>query len=240
LVMWTFAVMEEGVSHEIEYSVKKEVKEEDLEDIATVPVAEIKKKIKKTLDNLEITRKSQVYVPPEPAEPTEEPEEKKFTHIVLTIKPKETMFDVSIYEEIPKSVAQNVNQLIFHSQNYEVIEPDPLVMWTFAVMEEGVSHEIEYSVKKEVKEEDLEDIATVPVAEKIRSSILAFVLIPVIAFVIIFFSHFVKHHQEEGERIKRTGTLVSHMRKSGASEEKIKKSLSSIGYDEHTIKKVFR
>jgi len=200
------------------------------------PTPNLKKQIEKTQENLVMKRKAQIYTPEKTLDITGD---EKYTRVVLTIEPKTTLYNVSVYEQIPKTIAMHVNELIFHSENFVVIQEDPLVMWTFAVIEEGASEQIEYSVKKPVKEEDLEKITTVPVAEKVTSSILAFVLIPVVAFIIIFFSHFVLHRKHEKARIERTANLVQAARKTGANDQQIQKSMAGVGYDQNTIQQSF-
>ena len=76
------------------------------------------------------------------------------TRIVLRIKPKKILSNVSIYERIPKCVTTYVNQLLFETGGYEVIVPDPLILWSFSTIEkeEEISYKVFKNIDKECKE----------------------------------------------------------------------------------------
>jgi parallel beta-helix repeat protein len=78
-------------------------------------------------------------------------EEGKATTVTLSITPKEPLQDVHIYEGIPKCLAEYLSQVVFSDDRFEVIEKDPLIMWTFAEMEER--SRLSYTVGKLVSEE---------------------------------------------------------------------------------------
>ncbi len=92
-----------------------------------------------TQDNLEISRT--VFYN----------ESDKSTTIVLYLKPKKVLLNLSVYEKIPKCVSSYVNQLLFETANYEVINNDPLILWTFSRLEN--EKEISYKVFKKIDEE---------------------------------------------------------------------------------------
>jgi len=121
------------------------------------------------------------------------------TIITLTVTPEKTLFDVSIFEEIPKSIVSNVNEIIFYDSNYEVIEPDPLIVWNFAAIDSNI--DISYGVKKIIDTELLKETKTVPITGKIiekdqieRFSLFS-IIFPafmtfIIAYIVIFFHKF--------------------------------------------------
>lgn len=92
-----------------------------------------------TQDNLEISRT--VFYN----------ESDKSTTIVLHLKPKKILLNLSVYEKIPKCVSSYVNQLLFETADYEVINNDPLILWTFSRLEN--EKEISYKVFKKIDEE---------------------------------------------------------------------------------------
>ncbi len=75
----------------------------------------------------------------------------KSTKIILYLKPKKMLLNVSIYEKIPKCVSTYVNQILFETGGYEVISDDPLILWTFARLDKDM--ELSYKVFKNMDEE---------------------------------------------------------------------------------------
>ena len=164
--------------------------------------ASLEQKFEATKENLRVEKEARSF-----EEVDEEGNLRENTLVTVTFTPEKAMEDVSIYEEIPKEVASDISRLIFYSDNYEVIEPDPLIVWHFAEIKEPVA--LTYAVKQRIGPEILEGIATVPVAEKISglevleiieqpeekkgslfSIILPALLIPLIGIIIVYFSKF--------------------------------------------------
>lgn len=75
----------------------------------------------------------------------------KSTNIILHIKPKKVLLNVSIYEKIPKCVSTYVNQLLLETGGYEVIQNDPLILWSFSKLDKD--KDISYKVFKNIDEE---------------------------------------------------------------------------------------
>lgn len=73
------------------------------------------------------------------------------TTIILNLKPKKILLNVSIYEKIPKCVSSYVNQVFFETLGHEVIKEDPLVLWSFARLDS--EERIAYKVLKGIGEE---------------------------------------------------------------------------------------
>ena len=73
------------------------------------------------------------------------------TTITLTILPLVALENVSIYESVPKCVAQYVHQMVIRDSGYEVIERDPLLLWTFSSLSAPKS--LSYDVFRPVDEE---------------------------------------------------------------------------------------
>ncbi|MDP3764902.1 MAG: right-handed parallel beta-helix repeat-containing protein [Nanoarchaeota archaeon] len=78
-------------------------------------------------------------------------ESDKSTKIILHLKPKKVLLNVSIYEKIPKCVSTYVNQLLLETGGYEVINSDPLILWSFSKLDR--TREISYKVFKNIDEE---------------------------------------------------------------------------------------
>lgn len=73
------------------------------------------------------------------------------TKISLSIVPKKILYNLSVYENIPKCMAENVADILFYERNFEVIESEPLIVWKFPIVD-GIK-DISYKVKGAVSEE---------------------------------------------------------------------------------------
>jgi len=71
--------------------------------------------------------------------------EENYVVVVKTILPKESLSNVYVYEIIPKTFASSVSDIKFENSNYEVVEEDPIVRYTFPSI--GQSTSITYGVK---------------------------------------------------------------------------------------------
>ncbi|MDP2907109.1 MAG: hypothetical protein Q8O03_04165 [Nanoarchaeota archaeon] len=55
----------------------------------------------------------------------------KYSVIKKTITPQKTLSNVYIYEVIPKTLASSVANIVFKNKDYEVVQQDPIVRYTF-------------------------------------------------------------------------------------------------------------
>jgi len=78
-------------------------------------------------------------------------ESERSTTIILHLKPKKILLNVTIYEKIPKCVSAYANQLLFETAGYEVVQSDPLILWTFARIDK--EEEISYKAFNNIDEE---------------------------------------------------------------------------------------
>lgn len=141
-----------------------------------------------TLENLEISRT--VFYN----------ESEKSTTIALRLKPKKALLNLSVYEKIPKCVSSYVNQLLFETGNYEVINRDPLILWTFSRLENerGISYKVFKKIDDECKNlltafgiaagvEEFKNKESIAIKKGQRSLnyLLIFSIIIAIAFIIV-------------------------------------------------------
>jgi len=77
--------------------------------------------------------------------------EAKTTTVTLSITPKQPLKDVAIYEGIPKCLSEYLSQVVFSNNEFEIIEEDPLIMWTFSHINE--KSKLSYIVGKAVSKE---------------------------------------------------------------------------------------
>lgn len=120
----------------------------------------------------------------------------KSTKIILHLKPKKALLNLSIYEKIPKCVSEYANQILFETAGYEVVSDDPLILWYFAKLDK--EKEVSYKVLKGVNEECKKlllafGIATsfeefeVKVKEKGKANYLLVLSIGILIIVTIYF-----------------------------------------------------
>jgi hypothetical protein len=153
-------VREEDISEE---QIKSEVEEigKEIYDPASVEdsLEDTKERYKEAVKNIEMTKTANFQEIKDPI--TNKPG--NVTVVTLSVKPKKTLFNLSIYEEIPKSIASNADEIIFYDSNHKIIEPDPLILWSFPVISSET--EISYGIKKKIDAEELETTKTIPLAE---------------------------------------------------------------------------
>jgi parallel beta-helix repeat protein len=126
------------------------------------------------------------------------------TKITIEITPKEKLYNLSYYELIPKCLALYLNEIVFLNKDFRILKDDPLIVWYFAEIEEKV--DLSYTVDKKIPDyckkllkgigitEDLVIESEVVEEEKtyliVGRLVLAILLVPIIAFVLIYFSIF--------------------------------------------------
>jgi len=84
--------------------------------------------------------------------------------IELKLKAEQEMKDVDIIEDIPKTVASDVNEITFLGEQPTVLQADPIVQWSFDVIKKGEEKDLSYVVDKKL--EALESV-TVAAAQEI-------------------------------------------------------------------------
>jgi hypothetical protein len=167
------------------------------------------------------------------------------TKISVRIVPKKPLYNLSIYEEIPKSVAEDVRDIIFYETNYLVIESDPLIVWYFAELREPAV--TSYRVEKLLSDADVGNITSLPVAEKIGINLRTFLplmVIPVIAMILIYFSRFgLELLPKKKKECKDSGKLVTYIRQAqsrGMDRQQIIAQLKRVGWSGREIESSFK
>ena len=117
------------------------------------------------------------------------------TRIDITLTPKIIGQDVKLYSLIPKNVVEHVNNLVLEGQ-FEVEDPDPLLMWGFANVQDP--KKLRYHVNKELSLEEAEEIKLIAIAEgELQEKSILYYLIPILAIPIfiglfVYFNRFQK------------------------------------------------
>jgi hypothetical protein len=128
------------------------------------------------------------------------------TIITLVIRPRQPLHNFTVYEYIPKSVAQNVAEITFKTQP-TVIQDDPLVAWHFAELRDTA--DLSYELKKEIANA-ADQTMTIAYAEDVilekqswYITYMPVLFIPVIGLVFIVLVEALKRRTEQKENKKR-------------------------------------
>jgi hypothetical protein len=110
------------------------------------------------------------------------------TVVSHSIKPQGMAKDASFYLEIPKCLAEYVDEITFENENYEIIQDDPLIAWHFVELHDQI--DISYKVHCEIPEDCLSQIKSMVLMdllknEKNDTTGLGAILIPALIIMVI-------------------------------------------------------
>ena len=86
--------------------------------------------------------------------------EKSMVKKSLSYQGARNLSDVIVVETIPKSIAQNVNEIEFLNQKYEVVKEDPIVKFGFLKFNSNGEH-ISYNLNKRINLDEIKNAKTV-------------------------------------------------------------------------------
>lgn len=144
------------------------------------------------------------------------------SRLLLGINPHAELYGVRVPVEIPKCIAMSAAELDL-SGDYEIIQDDPLVVWTF---DELTSKEtIEISIDGDVTENCKDGLTAFAVADLVDRPVnpwIPLLIIPVIGVILVTFSRF---HSGSGaqERLSKK-EFASLAREQGRTEQEIEES----------------
>ncbi len=136
------------------------------------------------------------------------------TKISIEIEPKNVLYNFSVYVNIPKCLAERIDEIVFKEKNFTVLNADPLVVWHFAEVTDKIDLSYELKDLKDIHECE-DEALTLAMAEEIGKEIiikskfnywkiiLPLLLIPIIAIIIIFFSKFRREDDGPKEEEKK-------------------------------------
>ncbi|MBI4739185.1 putative metal-binding motif-containing protein [Candidatus Woesearchaeota archaeon] len=110
------------------------------------------------------------------------------TVVKLEIVPIQDLFDVTIYEEIPKAVADSTDKLTFRTPP-RIIQKDPLIAWHFVEVKERI--DLSYEIEGEHAAAHIESKTTAfakgmePRKESLFVLLLPLVVIPALGFAVV-------------------------------------------------------
>jgi hypothetical protein len=113
------------------------------------------------------------------------------TKLRIGLNPHAELQGVRVPVQIPKCVAQSASELKLQG-NYEIIQDDPLVVWTFESISSKENIDIDLGTK-DVAEECRTGLTALAVASTVNKPLnpwIPLALIPIVGFIIIFFQKF--------------------------------------------------
>jgi len=123
------------------------------------------------------------------------------TKINLTIIPSRVLYNFSVYENIPKCLAEKIDEIVFREGNYTILNADPLIAWHFIEVTDRIDLSYELKDLKDIKNCENESL-TLALAEEIGKEIilkesiswwkiiLPLFFIPLIIGILVFFSKY--------------------------------------------------
>lgn len=126
------------------------------------------------------------------------------TTVILGIIPKREMTSMELFEEIPKCVGLVIDNIVFENNDFEVIEEDPLIMWSFGANEITEQIDIKYTLEKKIGKDCADKFKSMGITDidfeikkedyksDPRNLIITLLIIPIVVGIIIYFSKFGK------------------------------------------------
>ena len=144
------------------------------------------KKINETLEKVDIIKT--IYVD----------YKKNTTQVNTSFILKEDLESLRVFEYIPKTLAENASEdIIFKTEDYEILSENPLIMWEFSDTEEGDEIETSYTTTRAMEEGGEEPTTTVCIdcarKEMRYNFLIPLILVPIIVIGFILFEKY--HHK---------------------------------------------
>ena len=83
-------------------------------------------------------------------------DDKKFTKYKITVDVDEPVSDLVYYQNIPKCLVAQANNIYFNGKNYHVVEEDPVIAWHFSDVQDKI--EMTYDVEGDIDDECVSQI----------------------------------------------------------------------------------
>ncbi|RMF05144.1 VWA domain-containing protein, partial [Candidatus Woesearchaeota archaeon] len=108
------------------------------------------------------------------------------SRVTTSLETSAKLKDFTIYLDIPKCMAEKLNELVFSNENFQVISDDPLIMWHFAELSGNI--DLSFEVLKEIEalcEEELKAVPLVSSTGEAHSGFLFRNLLPILSIPFI-------------------------------------------------------
>jgi len=246
IIKHTIQNIDTGSSESISYTIDNQITEDLLNqiiadikvgEVTDQDIEEVKEKIENTQDATEITKRII--------------REAGKTKVTTTIVPKGVLMDTKVFLDIPKCMAERLNEVAFQNKNFKVISDDPLIVWHFTELSNKL--ELSYEIGKDIDEEDCERQSVVlALAEQIEAMekaspasywrlILAALVVPIVGFGVIYLHKFTGRDEALDDVVERTAEIVKQDLATGRyKEDDIKLALLKKGWNSEMVDKIFK
>ncbi|MBW2980011.1 hypothetical protein KY360_01160 [Candidatus Woesearchaeota archaeon] len=231
---------------EIVYVINNELTEEDFKKIKVEVIPrelteeerlrrerEIEEKIRNTNKVIDIKREVEIS----------EEEEKTTYTLDIEFKEESVLYNVSIFEEIPKCLVELIKEELIDSDfEFEIVSADPLIVWHFDKITK--EQRIQYTIRQLTEEECANKAKAVALAQQIimitqRYSptriVLSLIPVPIILFILIFFAKFGEEKLHEEEYLNKLTKFAKAEYKIGKTEAEVKSTLISHGHKKEEV-----
>jgi len=159
-----------------------------------------------------------------------------------------SLTNVSIYQEIPKCLVEEINHLIATSDvPFEIIDADPLIVWHFDKLID--MQKIQLQINKLADDDCIDEVITMALAKQIifstseidyKKVILSALLIPAFALILIILSSFTHHKTHHDKKVNKLIKYIKTCHQKSIKNETIITKLKQKGWDEEIIKEAFK
>ncbi|PLW80313.1 hypothetical protein C0585_03275 [Candidatus Woesearchaeota archaeon] len=164
-IAYVFTNFSGKTSKTIEFQIKDRLlSDEEIEKITYYTNSEIskeyvdslKKKANETYDAIKIKKEIIQY------------DDK--TEFTIELEPINETENVTLYLDIPKCLAEKIEEIEFELEDYEILDDDPLIAFNFATLTDTKT--LNFEVLKAIDPDCWELVKTTPIAEKIKDKII--------------------------------------------------------------------
>jgi hypothetical protein len=229
---------------EVVYVINNEITSDDLERIIIQVIPkdldeeerlrrekEIEEKINETADILDITREVELT-------------DKDTTYTIdIDFKEASVLYNVSIFEEIPKCLVEIIEEELIDSDfEFEIVSADPLIVWHFDKLTK--SERIRYTISEVTEEECANQARSIALAQQIimvsqryspTKAAFPLLAIPAVLFILVFFSRFGEESLHKEEKINQLARYAKQQYKLGRTPEDVRASLLLQGHTEEEL-----
>ncbi len=166
----------------------------------------------------------------------------------LDVNKNASLTNVSVYQEVPKCLINVINDMVANSKDkFEIVEADPLIVWHFDKLVDA--RKVQLVIDGVADDNCLNQAKTMAVAKEIIFSTakinylnlwLAILLIPLIAFFIIFIGEFSNIRAHKDKEINDLINYIKEHYRKGLTKEQIIEKLLKEGQNIENINKAIK
>lgn len=164
IIKFYYQKIDSGKEIIVEYQINKTLTNTEIEKIITTINSSFSKKEMQNIENLANKTSQNLDFKID----VKKDSENKSVY-TTNIDPKKDLKDVKIYLKIPKCLAEHLSEIEFERKEYEIIEEDPLIAWSFDEINAPMA--LKFKTLKEVDKDCWEQITLLPIAKEISEKL---------------------------------------------------------------------